>query len=119
MSYIFDVGDDTVWSPALRVGQTYVGSARQLGGQFNVETGLDQVADDMVDIDLAAFERFTRALLDEHLRSDHPIHRVLLRGTLLVSLALLDRAGRRLEPKTHEERDLTQQAMEYESWMPS
>jgi len=25
MSYIFDVGDDSVWSPSNRVGQLYVG----------------------------------------------------------------------------------------------
>lgn len=118
MSYIFDVGEDTVWSPALRVGQTYVGSARQLGALLDVETGFHQVADDMVEIDVDSFERFTRALLDEHLRSDHPVHRVLIRGTLLVSLAILGRAGRSLEPKTRAERDLNQQAMEYTAWMP-
>jgi hypothetical protein len=119
MSYIFEVGDDTVWSPALRVGQTYIGSARHFSAMLNIEIGLDEVADDMVEIDIEGFERFTRALLDEHLRSDHPIHRALSRGTLLVSLALLERAGRQLEPLTQDERDLNRQANEYTAWMPS
>jgi hypothetical protein len=119
MSYIFDVGDETVWSPALRVGQTYIGLARHLGAILNIDPGFDEVADDMVEISIAGFERFTRALLDEHLRSDHPIHRALSRGTLLVSLALLERAGRPLTPLTQDERDLAQQALEYTAWMPS
>jgi hypothetical protein len=119
MSYIFDARDETVWSPALRVGQTYVGCARQLGLLLDIETGLDEVANDMVDIAVDGFQRFTRALLDEHLRSDHPIHRALSRGILLVSLVLLDRAGRPLEPLTIEERDLNREAMEYAAWMSS
>lgn len=119
MSYIFDIGDDTVWSPALRVGQAYVGFARELGTLLGIETGLDQVADDMVEIDAARFERFARALLDEYLRSSHPTYRVLSQGPLLVTLALLDRAGRTLEPKTEEERDLNRQAVEHAARMPS
>jgi Family of unknown function (DUF6086) len=119
MSFIFDVDDETVWSPALRVGQVYAGSARQLGAILNIDTGLHEVADDLVEIDVEAFERFTRALLAEHLRSDHPIHRALSRGTLLVSLALLERAGRPLNPQTQDEHDLNRQAVEYTAWMPS
>jgi hypothetical protein len=119
MSYIFDVGDDTVWSPALRVGEAYVGFAHQLGALLDTETGLHQVAEDMVEIDVGSFERFARALLDSYVRSSHPIYRELSRGPLLVSLALLGRAGRVIEPMTQEERDLNRQAMEHAERMPS
>lgn len=119
MSYIFDARDETVWSPALRIGQTYIGCARQIAVLLDIETGLNEVANDMIDIDLNVFRRFTRGLLDEHLRSGHPIHRALSRGTLLVSLVLLDRSGWPLQLLTPEERDLNREAMEYAAWMPS
>jgi hypothetical protein len=40
MSFIFECGDVVVWSPALRVGEAYLGMAHGLAGVLEIPAGL-------------------------------------------------------------------------------
>jgi hypothetical protein len=100
MSYIFEYGDRVVWSPALRVGETYVGLVGTLSAVLSVPDGLSPMASDFYLIDGDRFGEFVAALADFH--NGHPIARSLLDGLYLTSLVLLDRVAggsvERLEP---------------------
>jgi hypothetical protein len=93
MGFIFDVGEDTVWSPALRVGQLYIAATRCVAVELNRPTGLVAVAEDMYQIDLAKFEVFVKDLFAAFSSTNHQVYRELVRGVLLPSLVLLERAG--------------------------
>lgn len=118
MSYIFDVGEDTVWSPSLRVGRLYVTLASCIVGEVGRGTGLDAVADDMYQIDLPVFGAFVRAVYDDFFSTDHQIHRDLLRGWLSVSLVLLERAGTPIEARTEEQKSFLLEVQGYAQSMP-
>lgn len=106
MSYVFNVGDDTVWSPALRVGDLYVRFLRETAEALGESTGLTAVASDMYDIDVEVYSVLVRKIVDLYSSSGHPVLRGLLEGVLMPSVVVLDRAGRPLEPHSDEERDL-------------
>ncbi|MFG2971344.1 DUF6086 family protein [Streptomyces sp. NPDC048288] len=110
MSYIFDVGDDTVWSPSLRVGEWYVSLVESAARVLGCPHGLRPVANDMYVINPEDFEGFTRLLQREYFSTDHSILRVQLRGTLLTSMVLLERAGVCVNLKGEEQRDLLLEA---------
>jgi hypothetical protein len=93
MSYIFEAGDTTVWSPSLRVGSVYVAVADGLGAAMGTPTGLSRLADDYIVIDTAAFAAFVAALLAEP-AAEHPVFALLTEGFLATSAVLLERAGR-------------------------
>ena len=62
MSFVFDIDGETVWSPALRVGQAFVGCAHALGQVVGVSPGFVFNAEDMVDVDALHLESFVTAL---------------------------------------------------------
>ncbi|MFV8160794.1 DUF6086 family protein [Mycobacterium sp. 134] len=103
MSFIFDVGDDTVWSPALRVGELYVRFVTQVGDLLGVPTGLSAMASDYYEIDPDVFEVFVRKLFEETFGSTHHIGRAMLESVLAPSVVILDRIGRPLSADTAEE----------------
>jgi hypothetical protein len=119
MSYIFEIGEDTVWSPALRVGELYVVSTRCIADARNQPTGLVAIANDMYKIDLPAFERLTRSVLSEYLLSNHPIYREQLRPWLLASLVMLQRGGVSIDPESNEQANFIRQAEGYARSMPT
>ena len=118
MSYIFDVGEDTIWSPSLRVGRLYVALADCMAAEDGQNTGLDAVADDMYQIDPPVFEDFVRTVYEDFFSTDHRIYRELLRGWLSVSLVLMERAGVRIEPETEEQKSFLSDIQEYARSMP-
>lgn len=95
MSFVFEIDGETVWSPALRVGQAFVGCAQALGQVVGVSPGFSFNAEDMIELDALQLEAYTDALMQIS-RSPAP-HRVLedLTDAVLVPcLVMLERAGR-------------------------
>ncbi|HEX6472183.1 MAG TPA: DUF6086 family protein [Streptosporangiaceae bacterium] len=119
MSYIFDVGEDTVWSPSLRVGRLYVAATRCLAAELDRPPGLVAVAEDMYQIDLAKFEIFVKDLFAAFSSTNHRVYRELMRGVLLPSLVLLERAGISPETTSDEEKTLMLQAQDLARSMPT
>ncbi|MEO3824717.1 DUF6086 family protein [Actinomadura sp. B10D3] len=115
MSYIFDIDDETVWSPALRVGKLYVNLAEALARTLEIPTGLEAVAEDMYDINTAVFSDFTRALMSTR----HVIAQELLRGVLLTSLVMLQRGGVEITPDSEEQEAFWQALPEFARRMPT
>ena len=64
MSYVFDIDDITVWSPALRTGNIYAGFVKVIEEEFHQVAGFTAVASDMARIDGQVFTRFVNLLLE-------------------------------------------------------
>lgn len=110
VSYVFDVGDDTVWSPALRVRDLYVRFLTQLGDHFGLPTGLNAMASDYYYIDPATFETFVRKLFEENFRSSHQVGRAMVESVLAPSIVILDRINRPVSASTPEQREFLEKA---------
>ncbi|MEU8182617.1 DUF6086 family protein [Micromonospora sp. NPDC049044] len=93
MSYPFQTADTPVWDPALRVGEVYLGQARSVAEVVGAPSGLTPLRNGSCDLDPATFATFVDHLLRFYNGGRHPTLSQLLRGVLLVSLVLLDRAG--------------------------
>ncbi|KUJ66985.1 hypothetical protein ACZ90_31705 [Streptomyces albus subsp. albus] len=118
MSYIFDIDDETVWSPSLRVGRMFVELARCTSALWEIETGLIRNASDMYEINLDDFKAFTDRLLQEYFSTDHPIYRDQLRGVLMPSVVLLERGGIPVDYETPEQKRLLSHVSDYAKMMP-
>lgn len=110
VSYVFDVGDDTVWSPALRVGDLYVRFLSQLGDLFGLPTGLSAMASDYYYLDPDAFETFIKRVFEENFRCLHHVGRTMVESVLAPSVVILDRINRPLSASTPEQRDFLEKA---------
>lgn len=103
MSFIFDVGDETVWSPALRVGDLYVRFLTEIGEMFNLPTGLSAMASDYYYIEPDAFSELIGRIFVENFGTTHQVGRAMLESVLAPSVVILDRIGRPLLPRSAEE----------------
>jgi hypothetical protein len=109
MSYIFEVADEWVWSPANQVGQLYVGMAGAAAAVLRVPTGLSTDSGDTYEVDVPVFGTFVGGMLSLRASSGHMYLRMMLDGVLPLSVAILYRAGQVLTPATHAERELLAQ----------
>ncbi|MGI5207881.1 DUF6086 family protein [Spirillospora sp. CA-108201] len=119
MGYIFDIDDETVWSPSLRVGQLYVNLAEAAAHTLELPTGLEAVAEDMCDINASVFSDFTRALVKEFFSSHHAVAQEMLRGVLFASLIMLQRGGIEITPHGEEQKSLWLTLPEFAQRMPT
>ncbi|EME97306.1 hypothetical protein J7W19_09550 [Streptomyces mobaraensis NBRC 13819 = DSM 40847] len=104
MSYLFDVGDETVWMPDLRLGALYAGMAETVGTALECPTGLIAIPGELYQIDVPAFEDFVRTVLAyREQRQDDLVDR-LLDGVLPISVLMLERCGVSVEGRTERER---------------
>jgi hypothetical protein len=103
MSFIFDVGDQTVWSPALRVGELYVRFMNELGEVFETSNGLNAMAADYYYIEPDAFQAFVNGVFVDNFRNTHAIGRAMIESVLAPSAVILDRIDRPLVARTEEE----------------
>jgi hypothetical protein len=94
VSYEFEVGGDTMWSPALQVGLIYEGFVQALERVTGRPAGWVKTAGDTEEIDVDTFTYFVDGLLDMYSRSNHTILHAQLTSVIEVSLVILERAGR-------------------------
>ncbi|ALG09370.1 hypothetical protein AOZ06_22860 [Kibdelosporangium phytohabitans] len=110
MSYVFDAGAETVWSPALRTGELYARFLRETAAVLGLPTGLVEIASDMYEIDLGPYETLIAAIFETTSAARQPVLRGLLESVLLPSIVILDRAGRPLTATSPEQVDLIARA---------
>ncbi|WP_436492234.1 DUF6086 family protein [Actinokineospora sp. HUAS TT18] len=110
MSYYFEVGGETVWNPALRIGKVYVTHAEGVAAQMGLPTGLAPADDDSCAVDVQAFPRFVDCLLEWDRTTRHPVMHALLDGLLITSLALREAIGGAVPPKSEREAALLAEA---------
>jgi hypothetical protein len=103
VSFMFDAGNRTVWSPASRVGDLYVRFMNQLGDAFQLANGLTPMAADYYNIDPDVFEAFVTHAFAENFRSAQRIGRGMVESVLAPSIVILDRISRPLTGCTEEE----------------
>lgn len=93
MSIYFDVDSKTVWNPALRVGQLYVGYVRAVEVTFSLSAGIETTNEDVVRIDLEEFGRFVQELVRSLSRTNSEVLLLQLRAVILPAVVMLSRAG--------------------------
>ncbi|MER6971124.1 DUF6086 family protein [Nocardioides sp. NPDC000445] len=94
MSFIIEINDETVWSPALDVGTAYTSCAQALGTTIGVDPGFTFIAEDYVEVDPSSFHTFATALRARVSKSrDHPVLAPLFDAVLAPTLLMLERAG--------------------------
>ena len=94
MSYVFEIDELTVWSPALRTGNIYAGFVNVVEEEFRQGTGFTAIASDMVRIDGPVFARFVNLLLNAlDAPNVNSVLAWLLRSILGPSVVMLQRAG--------------------------
>ncbi|WP_406628860.1 DUF6086 family protein [Amycolatopsis sp. WGS_07] len=95
MSYVFDAGGETVWSPSLRMGKLFVSMAETLASNFDLDlpsAGFTAMASDYYYLDPPRLAAFVRTLLGSSVAS-HPVYWQLARGFLAICLVLLEECG--------------------------
>jgi hypothetical protein len=119
MSYIFDIGDETIWSPSLRTGRLYIGLTNCIADLEGRPSGLVANAEDMYALEPEAFQSLVEAVYANFFSTDHHVYRGQLRGWLLTSLVLLQRAGSDLPPAEERDEDFQQALAAYAKSMPT
>lgn len=104
VSYSFEVADQTVWSPSLRVGDLFVRMYADTCSVLGTATGLTAIAGDMYEIDIEIFERATMVAFDEYSSSRNAAFKAMLGATLGPAVNILDYCQRPLVPRSDEER---------------
>lgn len=93
LSCYFNVSGTDVWNPSNSVAELYVGQVHGIAGLFGGESGVGDIVDDECAITLGEFAGFTEELCRRYLGSNNPALRSLEKGAVLISVALLERAG--------------------------
>ncbi|TYK44600.1 DUF6086 family protein [Actinomadura decatromicini] len=119
VGYIFDIDDQTVWSPSRRAGLLYVDMAEVAARSLGLPTGLNANAVDMYQIDLPTFRKFTSTLLSDYYSTNHAIIHEMIRGVLLASLAMLQRGGVELSPEDEAQERLWSALPDFARSMPT
>ncbi|MCF6475761.1 hypothetical protein FAF44_46585 [Nonomuraea sp. MG754425] len=117
MSYVFDIADRTVWSPALKVGKLYIEMVASVARILGRPSGVHAIANDYYDIDLAQFQAFVDAMAIEYAESNHDIYRHLLGVILPISVALIFEVEPMWRPTVRLE-DILDQAHDFSQKMP-
>jgi hypothetical protein len=92
MSIIVECEGETVWSPGLSSGSTFRSFVDALSSRLGLDTGLRWTANDMAEVEAAAFIVFVDAALD-HYRSAGALGRTITEGVVVVLVALASRCG--------------------------
>ncbi|WP_329584365.1 DUF6086 family protein [Kitasatospora sp. NBC_01250] len=119
MSCTFQIQDNVLWSPAIRIGHLFKGQAEAAATAFRLTSGLDDIIEDECEIDLPIFEKFVTEMLREYSSATHPVLRALTRDFIAAASVLVERAGGRF-PDLGEEQDRMwdQLRQEYARSMP-
>jgi hypothetical protein len=91
-------------------GDLYMTIMSGLAELLSSPTGFRAIAADMYDIDIRMFEQLVAAVLDVYVSSTHDIFRGMIKGVLLPSVVVLERAGRSIVPKSAAEADILVEA---------
>ncbi|MDN3351355.1 DUF6086 family protein [Actinomadura sp. DC4] len=119
MSYIFDIGDETIWSPSLRTGRLYVGLTTCIADLEGRPSGLVANAEDMYALEPGEFRSLVEAVHANFFSTEHQVYRGQLRGWLMTSLVLLQRAHLDLPVANEPDEDLQQDLAVYAKSMPA
>jgi hypothetical protein len=116
VSYVYEIDGETVWSPALRVGQIYEGYIATLSRSLGRPTGFRGNPSDHVMIDPEVFVDFVLRLLSA--TNGHPILAQQIDAVMGPSVVMLERSGTTIHATTPQEARLLDRARMAASSMP-
>ena len=92
MSYVFEVNDDTIWSPSMIAGGFFISQVRQLERILSLPSGLTESMSDTIQVDVECLSAFLRKLSASGLIDNTSVN-ALARGTVVHLIALLQCAA--------------------------
>jgi hypothetical protein len=98
-----EIDDTTLWWPANTVAVLFKAQAEAVATAFRTESGVGDIIEDEIAIDLPVFEAFVTEAVARYQRATHPILRSLTVGFISTATVLLERAGGRLPDGTAED----------------
>ncbi|WP_139320746.1 DUF6086 family protein [Saccharomonospora sp. CUA-673] len=98
MSYVFDIGRETVWSPANTTGRVYTGLLTLANEAFELDPGANVISSDYYEFEPNAFTAFVNRLLEIYENDDPAPLVTMLHGFLKISIVMATRAGLSLSP---------------------
>ena len=93
MSIIFETTNETgLWNPSSRVGRTYIGIVRVAEEALEHASGISDIESDTVTVDPEVVAEFFSLLVAE-MEHGNQVLATQLEGVVVITLALLQRAG--------------------------
>jgi peptidoglycan/LPS O-acetylase OafA/YrhL len=87
---------ETLWNPATRVAQLFVGMTEALVPVAGLPCGVGDSQSDEYAVAPDTFAAFVDALVTQYLSSNHPIFKAMLAGYLSSAVVMVQRSGRSL-----------------------
>jgi Family of unknown function (DUF6086) len=116
MSYVFVMGDDSIWSPPNSVGQSF----RLLSEQFLEEYGIDScfnwIANDMALIEFESLRQFASCILRDYEETSNWTRRMFLLPMLIALIVVHERCGGTLKLKEDNIAEMAQIATQKMPW---
>jgi hypothetical protein len=88
MGHIFELNDQTIWSPSRDVALCFLSQVRYLEGRLNAASGLTESMSDTLDINSQQLTEFL-AQIGKHINLENNSIRILMAGVVIHLLAIL------------------------------
>ena len=119
MSILFLAGGARLWNPSNTPGRLFKGQAEITAAEFGLPSGLGEIIEDEVVVDVPLLETFLTKLARQYDYRGHFIIMSLIGGVLGTSYVLVERAGGRLpEIDPHRAPAWEAQHMQFSRSMP-
>jgi hypothetical protein len=93
MSILFRTDHTRVWNPSNTPGRLFKDQAEAVADALGLSSGLGELIEDEIVIDLPVFEEFLRKLVEQYDHRGHFIIMSLTAGVLGTSYVMVERAG--------------------------
>jgi len=93
MSIYYCLGDEILWNPSNRPAGLFNGQIGSAAIVFGVPSGLGDVTEDEVQVDLPVYQEFVATVFAEYSDSLHGLFQRMIIGFLGPALVLVERAG--------------------------
>jgi hypothetical protein len=93
MSILFLADHTRVWNPSNAPGRLFKDQAEAVAKALGTTSGLGELIEDEIVIDLPVFEEFLRKLVEQYDHRSHFIVMSLIAGVLGTSYVMVERAG--------------------------
>jgi hypothetical protein len=92
MGHIFEINDQTIWSPSREVALCFLSQVRYLEGRLNAASGLTESMSDTLDINCQQLTIFLEQI-GKQINLENNSLRILMTGVVIHLLAILSACG--------------------------
>lgn len=88
MGIVVEHNEITFWEPSQTVGKLFFNTIFMVAKNLKIDPGIEEYLDDTFNIDYAKFKIFVSSFNNHYIKSNNQIEKELLKGSLIVSLAI-------------------------------